>query len=103
MATYTNNSYYTYNTLELIQLLEFEQYKNNIHNIYHVLVSRVGFDDTIYALSLEKFNVLLEYIEDYLPYENKSFHINKYNRIKTIKRDTAINQLCHIIESGVSG
>ena len=29
MATYTNNSYYTYNTLELIQLLEFEQYKNN--------------------------------------------------------------------------
>ena len=66
MATYTNNSYYTYNTLELIQLLEFEQYKNNIHNIYHILILRVGFDDTIYALSLEKFNVLLEYIEEFL-------------------------------------
>ena len=63
-------------TLELIQLLEFEQYKNNIYNIYHVLISRVGFNDTIYALSLEKFNVLLEYIEDYLPYENKSFYMS---------------------------
>ena len=96
-------SYYSYKTEELIELLEYEHNKNNIYNIYQVFISRVGFDDSIYNLSIDKFKVLLKYIEDYLPYENNTFHVNKYNTIKTIKRDTEINHLCHIICSGVLG
>tara|TARA_B110000208_G_scaffold186447_1_gene243003 strand:+ start:4839 stop:5144 length:306 start_codon:yes stop_codon:yes gene_type:complete len=96
-------SYYKYKTDQLMELLATEQDIDVLDEIYHALIARVGFDEGIYNLPLNKFTILLEYIKQYLPYESKFYHLKKYTKINTIKDNITISNVCNILNSGISG